>query len=206
MKLRGLFPSLGAGGSLIAAAVCALAVFGGVLAFRGERPATAEANSGDLVVPDGRVRAQTSSPGLVPTVLTLAARGERVAATETSRRAQGRLRTPQTRRPGDRPSVATPTQPPASQPVASTPPRSNPGARPPAAKPDAPTAPPAPAVPTGNVQHVVEQTSAAVQPIVEAAPAPVQAPVQQVTDTVQDVAGTVDQTVDGVTGLVLPKR
>ena len=43
MTVRGLLPSLGAGGSLIAAAACALAVFGGVLAFRGENPPAAQA-------------------------------------------------------------------------------------------------------------------------------------------------------------------
>src|SRR5215207_414620 len=107
MNLRGFFPSLGAGGSLIAAAVCALAVFGGVLAFRGENPGTAQANSGDVVVPARTVRARTSSPGLVDTVVALAASGQDAAArTERPRRRQTRVAT--RRRGTTGPATSTP--------------------------------------------------------------------------------------------------
>ncbi len=80
MHMRGLIPSLGAGGSLIAAALCAVALFGGTLAFRGEAGGTAEANAGAVTLPSRTVRAQTSSSGLVETVLTLATVGRQTGA------------------------------------------------------------------------------------------------------------------------------
>jgi hypothetical protein len=209
MKLRGLFPSLGAGGSLIAAAVCAFAVFGGVLAFRGEHPGTAEANSGEVVVPARNVRTQTSSPGLLDTVAALAETGQRQAA-HAQRRSEARrvsvrrgaART--TPRAGTTPAPPTPTDtPPAggrsTRPAADPDPDPDPDP----ATPDTPPAAPAtPELP--SVQRTVEQTRGAVQPVVDTAPEPVRAPVERVTDTVEDVAGTVDETVDGVTGALLP--
>jgi hypothetical protein len=209
MKLRGLFPSLGAGGSLIAAAVCAFAVFGGVLAFRGENPGTAHANSGDVVVPARTVRAQTSSPGVLDTVAALAETGQRQAArADRGRRGETRSsvrRGPAgtTQRGGTTPRGGTA---PAAPTPATTPPAGS-GAKPAAAKPapprpDAPAAPATPELP--SVVRTVEQTRGAVQPVVDAVPAPVQAPVERVADTVEDVAGTVDQAVDDLTGPLRP--
>jgi hypothetical protein len=201
--LRGLFPSLGAGGSLIAAAVCAFAVLGGVLAFRGESPGTAEANDGAVVVPGRTVRAQTSSPGVVDTVVALAQSGPQAARSAPPQRRRqtvasvrrGSTRTtpptgasPSVPAPGDAPSPGGRVTAPAATPA------------PPA--PEAPTAPKTPELP--SVQRTVEQTRGAVQPVVDTVPEPVQARVERVADTVEDVAGTVDQTVDGLTGALLP--
>src|SRR4051812_2906596 len=89
MTVRGLFPSLGAGGSLIAAALCALAACGGPLASRGDSPGTAEANDGSAALPAGAVRAAgTASDRQRPPVLT----APRTAATATAPRRRTRTR------------------------------------------------------------------------------------------------------------------
>jgi hypothetical protein len=206
MKVRGLLPSLGAGGSLIAAALCALAVFGGVLAFRGDRPGTAQASSGELRVPAGAVRARTASSNRLHDVIALARAA--VAAVAAPRRAA--VRQPVRRRtrltaPWPR-SVTRPAPP---QTTPQTTPVTAPATPAPAAPPAAAT--PAPALPSppvvagsGAVQHVVQQTRAAARPVVDVAPAPVQAPVEQVAGTVEQVAGTVDHTVDGLAGPLRP--
>jgi hypothetical protein len=202
MNVRGLFPSLGAGGSLIAAALCAVALVGGGLAFRGEGPGAAEANAGDIVVPGRTVRAQTTSPTALSTVLALAAAGREAAAEPRAATRPRRVRTrvraaPPTQRTSP-PRVTAPSSPGATAPAA-------PGTRPSVSSPiPAPTPVPAPTptVPSGTVETVVEQTRAAAKPVVDAVPAPAQQPVQEVVDTVESVAGTVDQTVDGVTGLL----
>jgi hypothetical protein len=203
MKVRGLLPSLGAGGSLIAAALCALAVFGGVLAFRGDRPGTAHASSGELTVPAGAVRARIASRSRLHDVIALAraaVAAPRPAAVRRPVRRRARLTAPRPR------SVTRPAAPP-------TTPRTTPVTAPATPAPAAPpaAATPAPALPSppvvagsGAVQHVVQQTRAAAQPVVDVAPAPVQAPVEQVADTVEQVAGTVDQTVDGLAGPLRP--
>jgi hypothetical protein len=203
MKLRGLFPSLGAGGSLIAAAVCAFAVLSGVLAFRGENPGTAQANSGDVVVPDRSVRTQTSSPGVLDTVAALAQTGQQQAARDQRRREPRELvrrserrftprggTTPAAPAPTDTPTAGGRTTPPAAAPAPESP------------NPNPPAAPGTPELP--SVQHTVEQTRGAVQPVVDTVPEPVRAPVNRVVDTVEDVAGTVDETVNGLTGPLLP--
>ncbi|HEX5621684.1 MAG TPA: hypothetical protein VFX51_24880 [Solirubrobacteraceae bacterium] len=204
MTLRGLIPSLGAGGSLIAAAVCAFAVFGGVLAFRGENPGTAQANSGDVVVPGRKVRAQTSSPGVLDTVVALAQTGRRQAA--RAPRVRGDARRVSVRRRGAARTAPRAGTTPAAPATPDTPPAAGratpPAATPSPAAPDTPAAPATPELP--SVKRTVEQTRGAVQPVVDAAPEPVQAPVERVADTVQDVAGTVDETVDGLTGTLLP--
>jgi hypothetical protein len=203
MKLRGLFPSLGAGGSLIAAAACAFAVLSGVLAFRGENPGTAQANSGEVVVPGRHVRAQTSSPSAVDTVVALAETGQRQAARSQPRRE----RRAAVRRVAQRPVPRAGTRPAAPTPPASTAPGRG-RATPPAATAPAPAAPQPPAAPATpelpSVERTVEQTRGAVKPVIDAAPEPVQAPVERVADAVQHVAGTVDETVDGLTDPLLP--
>jgi hypothetical protein len=204
MKLRGLFPSLGAGGSLIAAAACAFALLGGLLAFRGEKPATAEANSGSVVMPGGTLGVQTSSPGAVEGVVTLAAAAQETARPQPAPRRdqpRGSVRRGGTRTPP--PPAATNPSPPADTPATDAPaPAPRPTPAPDA--PDTPAAPTAPVIPRGTVQRTVEETRGAVQPIVDTVPDPVQAPVERVADAVEDVAGTVDETVDGLTGGLLP--
>jgi hypothetical protein len=201
MKVRGLLPSLGAGGSLIAAALCALAVFGGVLAFRGDRPGTARASSGELTVPAGAVRARTASSRRLDDVIALA----RAAVAAPRPAAARRPVRPRTRLAAPRPRSNTRPAAPQTTPVSAP---ANPATPAPAAPPAAktPSVPhlPSPPVVTGSgaVRHVVQQTRATAQPVVDAAPAPVRAPVEQVAETVEQVAGTVDHTVEGVTGTV----
>jgi hypothetical protein len=200
MNMRGIFPSLGAGGSLTAAVLCAAAIVGGGLAFRGDAGGTAEANTGDVNVPAATVRAPASSvrasgPGLSratsarrrPTLVAAAPR--RGTTRATVRRGAGEPRamlTPRATVPASAPRPSAP------RPVTGTKPA------PPVA------APPAPTKPSGTVSKTVEQVRHVAKPVVDAVPEPVQSHVQTVTDTVQQVAGVVDQTVDGVTGGLLP--
>jgi hypothetical protein len=196
MNVRGILPSLGAGGSLIAAALCAVVVFGGALAFHGKGTGTAEANAGDVTVPSRTVRAQTSSSGLVKTVLTLATVGRqattpRAPAARPHVRTHTRTTTPRdpVRRPRvvarDAPAVAP--APVATQPTATAP------------------TPTATDQVTGTVERTVERVRAVAEPVVGAVPQPAQDHAESVTDTVQQVAGVVDQTVETVGGLLPPK-
>jgi hypothetical protein len=200
MNVRGLIPSLGAGGSLIAAALCALAVFGGVLAFRGEGPGTAQANAGDLAFPAGAVRGRTGSSSRLADVIALARRAVRAP------RAVAAPRRPPRRVP-TRHRIAAPPRPRATTPVATTPapgPAGGGATRPAVVKTPATPAPPPVVKPPGTVQNVVAETRSAVQPVVDAAPAPVQAPADAVGDTGEQVAATVDETVDETVGGLLP--
>ena len=132
MNVRGLISSLGAGGSLIAAALCAAALVGGIIAFRGDAGGIAEADAGDVTVPDatatargpapapGRRRAPRSAPGAAGR----AARGRASAAASGRRdgsaaprpspagRARRRRRAAGARRPRRRPRPATPARAP----------------------------------------------------------------------------------------------
>jgi hypothetical protein len=207
MTLRGFFPSLGAGGSLIAAALCALAVFGGVIAFRGESAGTAEANSGDLVVPGRTVRGQkTSSPGIVNAVLALTTAGQDASRAERPRRPERTRRQSLAPRGGRTVTPTTTPTPRPTTPASSAPTNSSGGSSKtpiPTPTPPVPSTP-TPQVPSGTVERAVAETRSAAQPVVDAVPAPAKAPVDQVVGTVENVAGTVDQTVDGVTGILLP--
>jgi hypothetical protein len=185
LRLRGLIPSLGAGGSLIAAALCAFAVFGGILAFRGESPGTAEANSGDVALPIGRVRARTASSTLrapAPTAAAAVATTRPAAPRATSRRRRQAAALPRLKRTAPRVTSQARTVP---APTPTTPPPTTGGS---AAGP-----PPQPvATPAVSVERAVARTRAVAKPVVDAAPAPAQAPVNTVADTVEHVAGTVD--------------
>jgi hypothetical protein len=185
MNVRGLIPSLGAGASLIAAALCAVALVGGTLAFRGGAGGTAEANAGDVTLPSRTVRAQTSSSGLVEPVLTLATVGRRTAPTD--RPARPRLRR--------RVTTVTPGR--ETAPRATIRPRTPaPAAAAPAAP--APTAPrpaeatPAPDAVTGTVQRAVAQVHAVADPVMQHVPDPAGQHAESLTQTVDQVAQTVD--------------
>jgi hypothetical protein len=196
MNLRGIFPSLGAGGSLIAAVLCAAAVFGGALAFHGGGSGTAEANAGDVTVPAGTVRAQTSSEGTVERVPVRTTPGRRVAAGRTGRpRTRTRTRT-RTTPAATIPRAITPRTPPAATQTAPATTPSQPAAT-------NPTQPVTDQV-TGTAQRTVAQVRQVAQPVIDQVPQPAQEHANSVTDTVEQVAGTVDQTVDGLTGTLLP--
>lgn len=187
MHMRGLFPSLGAGGSLIAAALCAVALFGGTFAFRGQAGGTAEANAGDVTLPSRTVRAQTTSSGLVETVLTLATVGRQPTRTDRPR--------PRPRRPETTVTPGPETAPPAAiTPVPAAPP-------PPAPAPPPAESTPAPAAPdpvTGTVQRTVEQIHAVADPVIQHVPDPAGQHAESLAQTVDQVAQTVDETVGGL--------
>jgi hypothetical protein len=185
MNVRGLIPSLGAGGSLIAAVLCAAALFGGTLAFRGEAGGTAEANSGVVTLPSRTVRAQTTSSGLVETVMTLATVGRQTPRGEARRRPQARRRE----------SAVAPRRETAPR-VAITP-RATAPAPAPAAHPPAESTP-APDPVIGTVQRAVERVHAVADPVIQHVPDPAEHHAESLTQTVDQVAQTVDETVAGL--------
>jgi hypothetical protein len=202
MNVRGIFPSLGAGGSLTAAVLCAAALVGGGLAFRGDAGGNAEANTGDVTVPDAAVHKRTQSPRPVrtdPAVVTTVAERTR---TRTAADSAPRRRTTRARGNAIAPRAtiipqATTAPAPATAPRPSTPAPAKPS------RPPVPTAP-TPATPSGTVTQTVQQVRQATEPVVDAVPEPARSQVQTVTDTVEQVTGVVDQTVDGLTSGLLP--
>jgi hypothetical protein len=180
--------SLGAGGSLIAAALIAAALVGGLLAFRGAVDEPAEARGGDVTLPSASAVAGEPSAPEAP-----AAGSARTAVAE--RRAP-----PPRRRAGAQRWRSTRPVP---LPPMSDPPRTETGTTGEGADGGSEEAPPPT---TGDrprtVARVVERTREAVAPVVEAAPEPVPPTVDQVVDTVADVADTVDETLAPVTALL----
>ena len=100
VNLRGLVTSLGAGGSLIAAAICALVIVGGIIAVGGVPDSDARADSGDVVVPAATAKAPADDPvasRATQLAATVAAdrprrRGERSGATASPPARAGRRR------------------------------------------------------------------------------------------------------------------
>jgi hypothetical protein len=195
VNLRGLITSLGAGGSLIAAALCAFVIVGSLLAVRGAVDGSAEANVGDVTLPSATPAAEETAGPRAPTA---AAPG---AAAVERRRAVQRRRTASRHR--------APARPVSPAPAGETPAASNEtGTTGEGAGGGSETRAPAPPPATGEeaaprtVRGVVRQTREAVAPDIEAVPEPVQAPVDEVVDTVEDVTGVVDETLAPVTGLL----
>jgi hypothetical protein len=180
--MRGIVPSLGAGGSLIAASLCAFVVLSAMFAFRDEGGGTAEARSGDVTMPAGQVPA-------VPDTARPAVRPVRAAAPAAT-----------TRRPVRRRGVRVARPAPAAPRLTAPPRTSAPPAPPTALAPSRPRAPvaaePVPAATPGPVENAVQQTRAAARPVTDAVPAPV--------DPVADAVEHVAETVDGVTRALLP--
>jgi hypothetical protein len=173
--MRGLVPSLGAGGSLIAAALCALAVLGGVLAFRGQSRGPAVADAQDLAIPASRIHTRSESTKASPAPV-------RASASATMTRSREG-----TAAPPRRVTASLPKPTPAAPQAEAAPTRPAPPAG------DSGTPIPLPATPApGTVTRAVQQTRAATRPVVDVAPQPAHAPVNAVADTVEHVAGTVD--------------
>jgi hypothetical protein len=200
VNLRGLITSLGAGGSLIAAALCAAALVGGILAVRGADGGAAQADTGDVTVP----RAMTTT-GRTAAPDRPIAREAPVAAVE---RAAPPRRRPTPRRRSRSTPVATP---PVSDAPSSTPDEpgstsEQTGTTGEGAGGGTGTAEPVPPPATGDeprtVRRVAEQAREAVAPVVEAVPEPVQPTVDEVVATVEDVAGAVDDALAPVSGLL----
>jgi hypothetical protein len=204
MNVRGIFPSLGAGGSLTAAVLCAAALVGGGLAFRGDAGGNAEANAGDVTVPDAAVHKRTPSPRPVrtgPAVSTTAA--ERTRTPTATDSAPRRRTTRATVRRNATAPHATITPQATTPPAPATAPRPSTPAPVKPSRPPVPTAP-TPATPSGTVTQTVRQVRQATKPVVDAVPEPARSQAQTVTDTVEQVTGVVDQTVDGLTSGLLP--
>jgi hypothetical protein len=193
VNLRGLITSLGAGGSLIAAALCAAVLAGGLLAFRGGVDEPAPGRAGDVTLPGATAR---NAPDLA------------ASSAPAERRAAARRADPAARREAPAPRRVDRSRRTSPAPVSAPP-----VARPPAggdesvstgedagggSGPAAPAPPPAEGEQAGTVRRTVQQTREAVAPVVEAVPEPVQPTVNEVADTVEQVAGTVDETVAGL--------
>src|SRR5215216_646159 len=140
MNLRGLVTSLGAGGSLIAAALCALVLVGGLLAVGRVTDGSARAESGDVVVPGAGPTEESADEPLV-----VSAAADRAAATAAADRPRStaRWRTiarprggalPQ--RPVSRPSPSAPPATSSPAPEAGSP-GPSPSSPPPASEPAA---------------------------------------------------------------------
>ena len=90
MNLRGLMTSLGAGGSLIAAALCAAALVGGIIAVRGAAGGAAEANTGDVTMPRATAPpVRTPAPGVTGSERRGPGRARRAGVTRAAPRAVG---------------------------------------------------------------------------------------------------------------------
>jgi hypothetical protein len=186
VNLRGLVTSLGAGGSLIAAALCAVVLVAGLLAVGEALDEPADARGGDVTVPGATAGAETAStPVPVPA---------RAPAAPARRRAPGRGLEPQ-----DRPTRAPQVSPPAANEDTSSTGEDAGGGT----GVEAPAPPPAEGeAPAAPVRRTAQRTRDAVAPVVEAVPEPVQPTVDAVVDTVEQVAGTADETLAPVTGLL----
>src|SRR5215218_11224788 len=198
LRARGLAPSLGAGGSLVVAALCCLILGTAVLTFRDwpERGDTSPGGSITMTPPAakaaGRAASGPSAPFAASVVVAAPARdratGARPVRRSTPRRGAAAPPAPA----GTNPPPAAAPAPAAPAPAAAAP---QPAA---AAPPSAPVAQPqAPAPAAGPVEGVVETVREVEKPL----PPVVQQPIQPVLDTVQEVGRTVDET----TGPLLPK-
>jgi hypothetical protein len=199
LRARGLAPSLGAGGSLVVAALCCLLFATALMTFR-DWPGRGEPSPGGTITmspPAGKAAGRVAS-GPVPAVV--AASAAPVAATPGTRR--DRRSAP--RRAGRVPQVPANTNSPAATAPAPAPvPAPAPAPAPPAPAPaaatqpaaSAPQAPPAanpqPARDPGLVERTVETGREVTKPL----PPVLQEPIQPVLDTVQAVGKTVDDTV-----------
>jgi hypothetical protein len=188
LRARGLAPSVGAGGSLILAAVCCVLAVSAMLAFHGWPGREAGPGDGQLVLrtPAGKAagRSAAGPASSAPSAARTAASTPGGASAATRRRA------PRTTTARPRAVTVPVTAPaPASAGTGTTPAAapasggSGSGSTP-AAQPAAP----------GPVVQVVDAGRQLAAPVTQALPAPVAQPVQRTLDTVRTVAGTVDGT------------
>jgi hypothetical protein len=190
--------SLGAGGSLIAAALCAAAFVGGLLAIGDAVDGAADARDGDVTVPAARAAEEpaTAEPDL-PTAAAAATAAERRAPVRRDRRrAPERSLRPR----GGTTAPASPIRAPSGGGDTSSTGEDAGGG---SGSAD-PAPPPAEGRPGGPVRRTLDQAREAVAPVVDAAPEPVQPAVDEVVTVVDEVAGTVDEVVAPVTDLLPP--
>jgi hypothetical protein len=211
MLRRGFMPSVGAGSSLVAAAIVAVIAFTGVVAFHGWPRAQARADGPAATLApatradDGRSvarPARLAAAASAGVVATPARRASRVRPNRSPGSGRSPVGTPVAARGGDttpsRPAPSTPSAP--AQPVATSPaPAAAPAQQQPAPSgnpvPSLPSVP-APSVPQRPVGTVVETVRHVVPPV--PAPAPLQPVVGTVNQTVDGAAATVDGVVGGL--------
>jgi hypothetical protein len=193
-RVRGLVPSLGAGGSLVVAALCCLLLATAFISFR-DWPGRGEATSGGTITMPappakaaGRAASGPSSPAAAAAAVPVTERAARRAPARrgSARRAPAAPQVPAGTSPPAAPAPSAPVAAPA--PAASQPAASAPAT--PVADPQQPAGEP------GRVERLVEDIRKNTEPL----PPVVKEPVQPVLDAVQDVG----QTVDDVTGPLLP--
>jgi hypothetical protein len=211
MRRAGLLPSVGAGGSLVAAGVTVALLASGLLAFRDWPGGAARGADGTAALPGVPVKKASARRSAARTAVRASA--ARVAAAPARHRVRraaadgGAIR----RSSRTAPHAATPVTTPAparATPVAAPGAASTPVSHARAAKPGplpiaTPVPVPVPVPSVGSVQQTVSNVRHAVDPVVRALPQPVQAPVQQVGDVAQGAAGTVDGVL-GSAGIRLP--
>lgn len=218
-------PSVGAGSSLVAAAVVAVIAFTGVVAFRGwpRTQALADGRPATLaparLVDDGRSAARPArlaaagTAGVASPAGRRASRPRATAPRSAAGPAPAALAPVATRGRATTPSAPAarapaPVQPVASTPAPSAPPAASAPASRPASNPPAPSVPsvPVPSVPSVPVPAVPQRTVGTlvdtVQRVVPPAPAPLQPAVSAVNQTLDHTAATVDGVVDGATKAV----
>jgi hypothetical protein len=192
MRLRGLLPSLGAGGSLVGAAVVVLVVVSGLLAFDGWPGGASARGDEPTLVLAGPPRSVTA-PGDAPGPAAAAAAAAAALATGDTAPAPRppARRTPPASVPAGSPPAPVPPAPaPVAPPAPASPPPRGAGS-------PAPALPPVTPVPDRPAGDVVEA-------VTELVPALPQA-VQPVADTATGVLGDAAVVVDGVAGGVLER-
>jgi hypothetical protein len=202
MRTAGFAPSLGAGGSLVAAAAVVALLASALLAFHDWPSGSARGDTGTATLPGVAPHRVAHKPAArhrstAPVAgATAVARRSAPAARPARRSGTPALRPAGGTRRGQAPVSATvpSTTSPAPAPARSP--------SPPAATRPAPTPTPAPTA-TGVVGRTVQTVRKVVAPVVKALPAPVQAPVNAVGDTVQKVGDGVDGAL-GEAGIRLP--
>ena len=190
-------PSLGAGGSLVVAALCCLLVASAFISFR-DWPGRGDASPGGTITmtpPAAKAAGRAASGPSAPTAAVAAPVVDRAAGVRSADRGATR------RTASTRPAPAG-TNPPASAPAPA------PVAGPAPPSPRSAAAAPAPAAPVadpqpparepGRAEQIVEDVRKTTDPI--PLPPAVKEPVQPVLETVEQVGRTVDET----TGPLLP--
>ena len=191
-------PSLGAGGSLVVAALGCLLLASAFISFR-DWPGRGDASPGGTITmtpPASKAAGRAASGPSAPAAAVAAPVVDRAAGVRSARRGATR-RTASTRPApaGTNPLAAAPAPAPVAGPAPASP-------RPAASAPAAPAAPVAdpqpPAREPGRVEQIVEDVRKTTDPI--PLPPAVKEPVQPVLETVEQVGRTVDET----TGPLLP--
>ena len=219
MRAREVVPSVGAGGSLIAAGIVCMLLFSSLLAFRAwpDRVPARPDGSATLRAPAAKADGRAASGPLLLAQLAPASAGGPDAGEPVSDRPRRRRPSPPApgggSGPGPGPVIPVSTAPDGGAvPVTDAAPPARGGGSNgggggggggggvPALPPVDPPAQPAP----GTVESLAETGRGIVEPIVEPLPPLVQEPVATVLDSTESAAQVVDETLDDTLGLLVP--